>query len=196
MEQPFQDLEIFKEQMARNILRLSPEKKVSELIQADKDAEIVLTGLLKSHMLDLYEALSWQYASREVGCCLLQIYHILIVMRRPISMCCPLYQFQTNMRLSCRMASRMWRASEDAFLRVSTVFIIDIGMTWSLSIASAPEIWSPACAACEERLEILKKEYLPGLAREHGLSKEFCNALKVYPVICLPCQLTAHDCLL
>ena len=38
--------------------------------------------------------------------------------------------------------------------------------------------WSCAWAACEERLEILKKEYLPGMAKEHGVSKEFCAALK------------------
>jgi hypothetical protein len=66
MEQPFHDLNIFKEQTARNIVSLSPENKVAELVQADKDAEIVLMGLLKAHMLDLYEALSWQYASMEV----------------------------------------------------------------------------------------------------------------------------------
>ena len=71
MEQPFHDLEIFKEQTARNILHLSPDDKVSELVQADRDAEIVLMGLLKGHMLDLYEALSWQYASKEVRPCLL-----------------------------------------------------------------------------------------------------------------------------
>ena len=66
MEQPFHDLNIFKEQTARNIGSLSPDNKVAELVQADKDAEIVLMGLLKAHMLDLYEALSWQYASMEV----------------------------------------------------------------------------------------------------------------------------------
>ena len=66
MEQPFYDLNIFKEQTARNIVRLSPENKIAELVQADKDAEIVLMGLFKAHMLDLYEALSWQYASMEV----------------------------------------------------------------------------------------------------------------------------------
>ena len=69
MEQPFEDLEIFKEQTAKNILRLSSGNKVLELVQADKDAEIVLMGLLKGHMLDLYEALSWQYASKEVDIC-------------------------------------------------------------------------------------------------------------------------------
>jgi hypothetical protein len=66
MEQPFHDLNILKEQLSRRLVSLSPESKVAELIQADKDAEIVLMGLLKAHMLDLYEALSWQYASIEV----------------------------------------------------------------------------------------------------------------------------------
>lgn len=90
MEQPFQDLEIFKEQMARKILRLSPENKVSELVKADKDAEIVLRGLLKGHMLDLYEALSWQYASREVSRRLLQSHKVLHMMRRAKGLSYPL----------------------------------------------------------------------------------------------------------
>jgi len=67
MEQPFQDIQIFKEQTARNVVDLSPQNKVAELVQADKDAEIVLLGILKGHMLDLYEALSWQYANKEVS---------------------------------------------------------------------------------------------------------------------------------
>ena len=36
-----------------------------------------------------------------------------------------------------------------------------------------------SCAACEEQLELLKREYLPRLAREHGITEEFCNAVKV-----------------
>ena len=67
MEQPFQDIQIFKEQTARNVVGLSPQMKVAELVQADKDAEIVLLGILKGHMLDFYEALSWHYANKEVS---------------------------------------------------------------------------------------------------------------------------------
>ena len=63
---PFRDLEIFKEQTARNLVSLSPEDKVSELTQADKDAETVLLGTLRSHLNELHEALSWQYATMQV----------------------------------------------------------------------------------------------------------------------------------
>ena len=57
----------------------------------------------------------------------------------------------------------------------------DNGSLSGSALASEPNTRSYACAACEERLEILKKEYLPALAREHGISKEFCAALKVCP---------------
>lgn len=63
---PFRDLEIFKEQTARSLGSLSPEAKVSELTQADKDAETVLLGTLRSHLNELHEALSWQYATMQV----------------------------------------------------------------------------------------------------------------------------------
>ena len=63
---PFRDLDIFKEQTARSLVSLSPEDKVSELTQADKDAEIVLLGTLRSHLNELHEALSWQYATMQV----------------------------------------------------------------------------------------------------------------------------------
>ena len=63
---PFRDIEIFKEQTAMSLVSLSPEDKVSELTQADKDAETVLLGTLRSHLNELYEALSWQYATMQV----------------------------------------------------------------------------------------------------------------------------------
>ena len=63
---PFRDLDIFKEQIARDLVSLSPEGKVSELTQADKDAETVLLGTLRSHLNELHEALSWQYATMQV----------------------------------------------------------------------------------------------------------------------------------
>ena len=122
MEQPFHDLEIFKEQTARNILRLSPDDKVSELVQADKDAEIVLMGLLKGHMLDLYEALSWQYASKEVRDCPLQYQNLAVRCGGQ----CPSLSFNHSIEyeaMSCRMACRTWRASEGVSLQVSTVII-------------------------------------------------------------------------
>jgi hypothetical protein len=34
--------------------------------------------------------------------------------------------------------------------------------------------------ACEEQLETLKREYLPTLAKEHGVQKELCTALRVW----------------
>lgn len=66
MDQPFHDLDVFKEKIARNVASISSQDKLAALLQADKDAEAVLMSLLKGHMLDLYEALSWQYASKEV----------------------------------------------------------------------------------------------------------------------------------
>ena len=41
-------------------------------------------------------------------------------------------------------------------------------------------------AACEEQLTLLKRDFLPNLAREHGLEADFASACKVRAACCEP----------
>ena len=73
-------------------------------------------------------------------------------------------------------------------------FILMLCLSFAVPRAVGPDSllseWTHAlpcsCTACEEQLELLKREYLPRLAREHGITEEFCSAVKV-----LDCPLLA-----
>lgn len=60
------DVAVFKDKVARDVVNLPPELKLQELLQANKDAEIVLLGIVRNLLVDLLESFSWQYASAEV----------------------------------------------------------------------------------------------------------------------------------
>lgn len=38
---------------------------------------------------------------------------------------------------------------------------------------------SPRCAACEEQMLLLKRDFLPSLAREHGVQEQYIHGCKV-----------------
>jgi hypothetical protein len=64
--QAFADVNVFKDKVARDLSILPQELKVQELVQANKDVEIVLLGSLRNMLVDLLESMSWRYATAEV----------------------------------------------------------------------------------------------------------------------------------
>ncbi len=62
----FRDVAIYKEKIAQDLQGLADDEKLAELIDASKKVEVVLQGQMRSYMADLFECLSWRYASMQV----------------------------------------------------------------------------------------------------------------------------------
>ncbi|EIE21786.1 hypothetical protein COCSUDRAFT_56232 [Coccomyxa subellipsoidea C-169] len=105
----FRDVAIYKEKIAQELQGLADGEKLAELIDASKKVEVVLLGQMRSYMADLFECLSWRYASMQE-----------VEKKRQFLM-----------------------------------------------------------AACEEQLVVLKRDFFPSLAKEHGIAQEYTAQCKV-----------------
>ena len=62
----FENVGKLKQALERTLVASPPEKRLDLLLKADRDAEEALLQALQSRLLDLYESLSWAYASAAV----------------------------------------------------------------------------------------------------------------------------------
>lgn len=62
----FGHVQTFKAALERQLVSCPPEDRLALLLEATADVEREMLSTLRSSLIDLYEALSWKYASEAV----------------------------------------------------------------------------------------------------------------------------------